>query len=58
MWFNLNFTDQRSLFCGLSDMHCTSSLTIEEEDAFENKNGVAVVQIPKVNYMAILDSII
>ena len=28
--FNLNFTDQSSLFCDLLNMHCTSALAIEE----------------------------
>ena len=47
-WLNLNFTDQSSLFCGLSDTHCTSALATEEGDAFESQNGIAVVQISKV----------
>ena len=37
-WFNFHFTDQSGLFCGLSDMHCTSALVIEEENAFESQN--------------------
>ena len=47
-WFNLNFTDQGSLFCGLSDMRCTSALAIEEGNAFESQNGIPVVQISRV----------
>ena len=47
-WFNLNFAHQSSLFCGLSDMHCTSALAIKEENAFESQNGVHVVQTSKV----------
>ena len=27
-WFNLNFTDQIGLFCGLLDMSCTSALAL------------------------------
>lgn len=42
--FNLNFADQSILFCGLSDMHCTAAMVIEEANAFEFQNGVAVVQ--------------
>ena len=38
-WFNLNFTDQSSLSCGLSDRRCTSALAIEEGNAFESQNG-------------------
>ena len=49
-WFNLNFTDQSSLFCGLSDMYCTSALAIEEGNAFESQNGVTVVQTSKVKW--------
>ena len=48
IWLNLNFTDQRSLFCGLSDMHCTSALATEEKNVFESQNGVAVVQTSKI----------
>ena len=48
IWFNLNFTDQSSLICGLSDMHCISALVIEEGNMFESQNGVAVVQTSKV----------
>ena len=44
---NLNFTDQSSLFCGLSDVCCTSALAIEEGDGFESQNGLAVVQTSK-----------
>ena len=43
-WFNLNFTDQSGLFCGPSNMHCTSALSIEG-NAFEGQNGVTVVQL-------------
>ena len=43
-----NFTDQSSLFCGLSDMHCTSALATEEGNGFESQNVVAVVQTSKV----------
>ena len=46
--FNLNFTDQRSLFCRLSDMCCASALAIEEGNAFESQTGVTVVQTSKV----------
>ena len=47
-WFNLNLTDQSSLFCGLSEMHCTYALAIKEGNAFESQNGVAVVRTSKV----------
>ena len=47
-WFSLNFTDQGSLFCGLSDMCYTSAFAMEEENALESQNGAAVVQTPKV----------
>ena len=47
-WLNLKFTDQRSMVFGLSDMRCTSALSIEEGNAFESQNGVAVVQTTKV----------
>ena len=47
-WSNLNSNDQSSLFCVLSGMHCTSALAIEEGNAFENQNGVTVVQISEV----------
>ena len=47
-WFNLNFTDQISLFCDRSDRRCASALAIEEGNAFESQNGVAVVQTSNV----------
>ena len=48
-WFNLKFTNQSSLFCGLSDMHCISTLAIEKWNTLESQKGVTMVQISKVN---------
>lgn len=48
IWLNLNLTDQRGLFCGLSNIHYTSALAIVEENAFEHQSGVAVVLTSKV----------
>ena len=38
-------------------MHCTSALTINEKDAFKNKNGVTVVQASKIEPVTIVDVI-
>ena len=57
-WLNLNFTDQSSLLCGLSDMHCTSAFATEEGNAFESQNGVAVVQPSKINQVALVNMIL
>ena len=48
IWFNLDFTNQSSLFCGLLDMHCTSTLATEEGNALESQKGVTMVQTSKV----------
>ena len=45
---NLNFADQSSLFCCLSDMCCTSALATEEGSKFESQNGVAMFQTSKI----------
>ena len=42
-WFGLNFMLTRTA-CGLSNMNCTSALTMTEKNAFKNQNGVTVVQ--------------
>lgn len=48
IWLNLNLTDQRGLFCGLSNIHYTSAPATVEEDTFERQSGVAVVLTSKV----------
>ena len=46
--FNLNFTDHSGLFCGLSNVNCTSALAVMEGNAFESQSGVAMVETAKV----------
>ena len=38
-----------SLIYGLLNTHRTTALTIREEDAFKNQNGVAAVQASRVD---------
>ena len=47
-WFNVNFTNQSSLFCGLSDMHYISTLATEKWNTLDSQKGVTTVQISKV----------
>ena len=42
-WFGLNFMLTRTT-CGLSNIYCSSALTVTEKNAFKHENGVTVVQ--------------
>ena len=47
-WFNLKCTDQSGLVCGLSDMHCTSALAVEEGNDCESQEGKTIFMTSKV----------
>ena len=42
------YANQKSLFCGMSNIHCISALTIKEKNAFKNQNGVTMVQASRM----------
>ena len=48
IWLIL-IANQNSVSCGLSSMHCTSTLTIKEKNAFKNLNGITEVQASKMD---------
>lgn len=48
---------KNSLFCGPLNVHCTSALTFKGKNAFENQNGVTVVQALQLEPVTTVDVI-